>query len=240
MSEWKTKRFWKQAHVQRRDEGFVVLLDERKLLTPGKAELVMPTEEMAQAVAAEWDEQPKVVNPLTMPVTRSANSAIDKVASQRAEVAEMVASYGGTDMICYRAESPDGLVKRQADAWDPLLSWSENHLHAPLITAKGIVHVAQSDSSLNRLSTMVSKFTDFELTGFHDLVGLSGSLIIGFAAIHGFQSPEILWNLSRVDEQWQVDQWGEDEEATAMAGKKRDGFLHAHRFFGLSQILSAE
>lgn len=235
MTDWKTKRFWKQAHVEQRDTGFAVLLDTRILRTPSKSELLLPNAEMARAVAQEWDAQTGEIDPLTMPFTRSANSAIDKVAPQHGDVADLIAAYGGTDLICYRADTPQELIDRQNIGWDPLISWAKSHLKAPLITATGVMHVAQPTVSMQTLKSRVLALSNFELTGFHDLVGLSGSLIIGFAAIEGFMTPESLWTLSRIDEQWQQDLWGEDEEASLLAATKRDGFLHAFRFFELTR-----
>ncbi|HSG54818.1 MAG TPA: ATP12 family chaperone protein, partial [Paracoccaceae bacterium] len=121
MSEWTAKRFWKQATVAPAAGGFTVLLDGRSVKTPAKAALILPNEAMAQAVAAEWDAQEGKINPESMPVTRSANAAIDKVAPQKDAVAEMIAAYGDADLLCYRAMAPQELIVRQAAAWDPLL-----------------------------------------------------------------------------------------------------------------------
>lgn len=235
MSEWKARRFWKVAAVVETDGGFAVELDSRPVRTPAKALLVLPTRNLAKAVSAEWDAQEGQVDPLSMPFTRSANAAIDKVAAQREEVIDMIAEYGGSDLICYRAKSPPELAERQALNWNPLLAFSEEQLGAPLQSTVGVVHKPQQASSLKRLRDHVAALSDFELTAFHDLVSLSGSLVIGFAVTRKFADAESLWHVSRIDELWQQEQWGEDEEAVATAEVKRTAFLHAERFFFLSR-----
>ncbi len=231
MAEWAAKRFWEKATVEKAGDGYQVLLDGRKLRTPVKSELIVPSREMAEAIAAEWDAQEEKIDPMTMPVTRSANAAIDKVGPMHAEVAALVAEYGGTDLLCYRAESPEELVKRQSEAWDPLLEWAADALSAPLKTTTGIVHVEQDTATLDSLSKRVLGMDNFKLAAFHDLVGMSGSLIIGFAAIYGFLPVPELWRRSRIDEDWQIEQWGEDDEATATEARKCEGFEHAARFY---------
>lgn len=234
MSEWKQKRFWKEASAAPEDGGWAVLLDGRKLKTPAKATLILPTQAMAEAVAAEWNAQVEHVDPATMPMTRSANAAIDKVAIQFAEVADMLAAYGDSDLLCYRAESPRELSERQASLWDPVLDWAEATFGARLEPRAGVMHAPQAADALKLLSAQVHAMTPFQLAAFHDLVGISGSLILGFATARDWKSPDEIWALSRVDETWQEEQWGEDEDATRIASIKRDEFLHAKRFFDLA------
>lgn len=231
MSDWKPKRFWKSAEVVSADGGYTVALDGRGIKTPAKAALVVPTKAMAEAIAAEWDAQEKEVDPETMPVTRSANAAIDKVTAQRREIVDLIAEYGGSDLICYRAEAPAELVERQARAWDPLLDFAARELRAPLEKTTGIVHRAQPADSLVALHRRVSDLSAFQLAAFNDLVSLSGSLVIGFAVAARYAPAESLWLMSRIDELWQEEQWGADEEATKAATIKREAFLQAERFF---------
>lgn len=231
MSEWKAKRFWKEAGVTAQDGGFAVHLDDRPVRTPAKAPLVVPARAMAEAIAAEWDAQESVIDPNTMPFTRSANAAIDKVRVQHAEVAAMIADYGDSDLLCYRAEGPAELVARQAAAWDPLLDWAATDLGARLVVAQGVMHVAQSDAAMARLRDAVHGLDAFRLTALHDLVSLSGSLILGFATARDRLEVSEAWDISRIDEAWQIEQWGADEEAAEHADRKRAAFLHAKRFF---------
>lgn len=235
MSGWTTKRFWTEATVARHADGFTIRLDDRPVKTPAKADLVVPTRALAQAIADEWDAQDGEVRPQDMPMTRAANAAIDKVRPQHAEVAALIAAYGDADLICYRADRPDSLVARQIDAWDPLLHWINRRFDVRLRVATGVMHVPQEAAHLDRLAADVHAMDEYTLTAFHDLVGLSGSLAIGFAALERWKPAAELWRLSRVDELWQQELWGEDAEAMATAAFKEKEFSAALRFHGLSQ-----
>ncbi len=233
MSDWEMKRFWKVTGVAEVDGGWTVLLDHRPLRTPAKAPLNLPNLAFAEECAAEWEAQVDGVRPDTMPLTRSANAAIDKVSAQFDEVAGLIAAYAETDLLCYRAESPDSLVRRQAEAWDPLLDWAAEVLGARLVPTTGIIHRPQNPVALARLAEATRALDAFELAAFHDLVALSGSLIVGFAAARRSQPPEALWNASRIDEEWQAEQWGIDEEAAAQTALKKRAFLKAAHIFSL-------
>ena len=233
MSSWTARRFWTDTSAVPVDGGFTVHLDARPVRTPLKAPLVVPTLGLAQAIAAEWQAQTGKVNPETMPFTRTANSAIDKVAPQHAAVAAMLAEYGGADLLCYRAVGPDDLTARQAAAWDPVLDWAKVQMDAPLVVTLGVMHVDQPAASLARLRQAVEALDPFRLSAFHDLVAISGSLVLALAVTHRFLTAEAAWDLSRIDEAWQIALWGEDEEAAEIAALKRGAFLQANRFYGL-------
>ena len=236
MSEWKAKRFWKQAAPEQVSDGWAVRLDGRAVKTPAKAALVVPTQAIAEAIAAEWDAQEGLIDPLSMPFTRTANAAIDKVAIQHAEVADMLAAYGDADLLCYRAASPESLVLRQAQVWDPYLDWAAETLGVRLSTRVGLMHESQDASALATLATRTHALSAFELACFHDLVSLTGSLVLGFATAQDQTSPHEIWAASRLDELWQEEQWGADEEAQEAAEVKKASYLHAKAFFDAVQI----
>lgn len=233
-SEWKAKRFWSDVSVSEAEGGFAVHLDARRVMTPGKIPLTLPSRAMAEAIAAEWAAQEGEIAPLTMPVTRAANSAIERVTPQRAEVAAMLAAYAETDLICHRAAAPVELVERQTVAWDPLLVWAGDALGAPLVATVGVLPVDQPPRSLARLAAHVGALDPFQLTGLHDLVTISGSLIVALAVTSGRLAPDRAWAVSRIDEEWQIAQWGADDEAAAMAAFKRGDFLRAAQFWAMS------
>ncbi|MEM9578856.1 MAG: ATP12 family protein [Pseudomonadota bacterium] len=235
MSEWKAKRFWKATQVSETAEGFGISLDGRPVKTPAKRLLQVPTRAFADAIAAEWSAQEEIIDPLSMPFTRSANAAVDKVAQQHSEVAEMIAAYGDSDLLCYRAGHPDALVSRQSQQWDPILDWAADALGARLLAREGVIHAPQDPSALRLLSARVHAMSAFELTGFHDLVSLSGSLILGFAATYDLKPPKVIWEISRLDEIWQAEEWGTDEEAQAAAQTKEQAFCHAKHVFDLAR-----
>ena len=231
MSEWKAKRFWKQATVAPEGDGFTVLLDRRTIRTPARQPLVVPVRALADRIAAEWDAQQDKIDPNTMPFTRSANAAIDKVRAQRAEVNDLIAAYGDADLLCYRAEAPVELVARQAAAWDPLLAWARDEQGIDLQAFTGVVHQPQSAGALARAVELTKAMDAFELAAFHDLVSLSGSFVLGLAAARRMRPPEELWELSRLDETWQQEHWGIDDEAAASAAIKSAAFQHAAELF---------
>ena len=230
---WKPKRFWKNATVVAEDGGFAIALDKRRVKTPAKQSLILPTEALASLIAAEWDAQTDVVKPETMPTTRMANSAIDKVIPQYEEVAGLLAAYGDTDHLCYRATWPPALIASQAAAWDPVLDWAADALTARLNTTQGVVHIPQDSAALMRLHQHVLDLGNFRLAAFHDLVSMSGSLVLAFATSRQHLTPDQAWTCSRIDEDWQIEQWGEDEDAAATAALKSLAFHQAARFFTL-------
>ena len=234
MSGWAAKRFWKQAEVVPSGEGWEVRLDGKPIRTPGKALLLLPTRALAQAIAEEWQAQDGTVDPGTMPMTRFANSALDKVRPQHAEVAGMLAGYGETDLLSHRAESPPELVARQGAGWGPWLDWLAERHGARLAVGTGIMPVAQDPAAMARLREVVEGRDAFSLMALHDLVSLTGSLALGLAVSEGVLPWEQAWDLSRIDEDWQIEQWGADEEAAETAEARRQGLSEAQRFGALS------
>jgi chaperone required for assembly of F1-ATPase len=230
------KRFWSDVAVAATDGGFTIWLDSRQLRTPAKAPCLLPNRAIAEAVAAEWDAQGATNNPDAMPVTRSANTAIDRVIPEHDAVATIIADFGDADLICYRAPHPEGLVQRQTFSWDPLIAWAGQALGAPLVAVTGVKHTPQSPSTLAILTAAVRSHGPWELTALHDLVSISGSLIIGLAVSHGHLDATTAWPLSRIDEDWQIELWGDDTEAGAVAERRRVDFLNAARLLDLVRM----
>lgn len=235
MSEWKRKRFWTRVETTETEDGFGVVLDDRPVRTPAKAALALPSRALARAVAVEWEAQEDEIDPETMPLTRLANSALDKVARQHGAVAGMIAEYGESDLLCYRAEGPEGLVARQVAHWDRLLDWAARELDIRLQVQSGLMPIAQPEGSRDEIQRRTAALDPFDLTAFHELVTLSGSWIIGYAALVEARRPEELWEIALIDELWQEEQWGEDEEAIAARQARRGAFLTADRFARLAR-----
>ena len=230
MTEWKARRFWTEARVERVSGGWTVELDGRPVRSPLKTLLVMPSRSLAQGVADEWDAQVDVIDPLSMPLTRAVNAALDKVVPQRAEVAQHLAAYGESDLLCYRADSPDALAERQAAAWDPWLDWMAAAHAARLAVTTGVMPAAQPANAVSAIRVRVHRMTAWELTAFSEFVTLTGSLVLGLAVFEDRLPPEEAWTLSRVDEAWQIEQWGEDADEAERVARKRDDFLQARRY----------
>lgn len=234
MTGWVRRRFWTTAEAAPQGDGWGVLLDGRPLRTPARALLVLPTPALAGALAAEWAAQGDTVRPETMPMTRAANTALDRAVPHRAAIVADIAGYGATDLLCYRAEAPAALAARQAAAWDPLLAFAAETLGARLAVTAGVMPAPQPAAAVGRLRAAVEAADAFALTALADLVSLSGSLVIGLAVLHGREGAA-LWPLSRIDEAWQAELWGADPEAEAAAEARRAAFLDAERFLRLSR-----
>ena len=227
------KRFWEKAEVAEAEGGFSITLDGRALKTPLKRPLIVPSQALAAKIAAEWQAIEGKVDTTRLPYTSFAHAGLDQAVDERAEIAAKIALYGETDLLCYRAEAPQELVRRQAGSWNPLLAWCAETLAAPLVTTAGIVHVAQPEASLQALDAEVQVFRGFALKALYDWVTISGSLVLGLAVAKGRLSAAEAWELSRLDESWQEEQWGVDDEARALADSKRDTFLLVERVMGM-------
>lgn len=227
------KRFWTEVHVAETPGGFGVRLDARILRTPAKAELVVPTRALAEAIAAEWRAVEGEIRPEALPFTRAANVAVDRIAADPGPLVAHLASYGETDLLCYRAEAPVGLRARQAAAWDPALAWAARDLGAPLAVTEGVAHRAQDPASLAALHAAVGAHDAFALTALSELVTLSGSLVLGLAVARGALGAPEAWAAARLDETWQEEQWGVDDEAAEMARIRENDFLRAARLLEL-------
>lgn len=231
MTAWAAKRFWTDVSVVAQDGGFAVKLDGRAVRTPAKTELIVPSAALAEAIAEEWRAVEGAIDPEVMPFTRSANAALDKVAVQFDEVVAMLGAYGGSDLLCYRAAAPAELVARQAEMWDPILDWAADTFGARLAVTSGLMPVDQPAHAVAALTQPLKEATAFELTALHDLIALSGSLVLALRVAREASSPQQAWDLSRLDETWQAEQWGVDEEAEEAAAIKQAAFDHAARFY---------
>lgn len=207
------KRFYKAATVEVAAEGFAVALDGRQMKTPGKAPLVLPTRAAAEMVCAEWAEQGEFIRFSDMPATRHAYTAIDRVSLVRMEVAQEIGRYAGSDLLCYFADEPAALVKRQQDAWGPLLDWAEGEHDLAFVRAAGISPQPQPPQTLLRFEALALDLDDFRLAALAYAGALFGSSILALALIRGRLSGEEAYALSRLDEAFQEEQWGIDAEA---------------------------
>jgi chaperone required for assembly of F1-ATPase len=227
------KRFYESVAIEDKGDGFALLLDGKPVRTPGKAHLLLPTRALAEAVAEEWRTQDDRIDPATMPLTKLANSVIDGVTGREDDVIGDILNYAGSDLLCYRADGPRGLIEAQVAHWDPILAWAKSSLGAPLVLAEGIVHVAQPQASLDRLKENLAGRDPFSLAALHVMTGLTGSALLALAVALGQMTPEEAWKAAHVDEDWQIRQWGEDAEAAARRASRERDFAAAARFLSM-------
>ncbi|MDB5635866.1 MAG: ATPase [Bradyrhizobium sp.] len=209
------KRFYAHAGaVEAADGSFAVALDDKPIRTPSGRQVVAPTRKIADAVAAEWEAQPDTIDPLTMPMTRFANSVIDAVVDRVDAVTDDVAKYFGSDLLFYRAGHPDALVAQEASHWDPVLFWAADTLGAHFILAEGIVHIRQPDSAVAAARAALP--TDpWSIAALHVVTTLTGSALLALALLRGVLDPDEVWAAAHVDEDWNMEKWGVDEEVAA-------------------------
>ena len=215
------KRFYKQA-VATLDEdgGFIVALDGKPVRTPSRKPFSVPHRELAEAIAAEWNTQHEVIDPATMPLTRMVNTALDGVSAAQDEVFEEILRFAGSDLICYRAGAPEGLVERESELWDPYLDWAAS-MGARLVLSEGVVHVEQPPEAIRAIAVLLRRYaTPLQLTALHTVTSLTGSLVLALALAEGQGEPSGIWEAAHVDEDYNIAQWGEDHEAAERRAKR--------------------
>ncbi len=229
------RRFWTEAQVTELRDGYGVALDQAALKTRRGAELVLPTRELAELVCQEWQGQDDTIDPLGFSMTNRAFHAGDLTDTERDALIAALANYADSDLVCYRATHPQELVNRQAVAWDPLLDWASDEFGGRLAVTSGVVHVGQDTRLLENLAGPVHEMSAYDLAGFNELVTLPGSLVVALAAISGGFEIGDLWARANVDEVWQEENWGIDDEATERNAQRKQSFLQAHAFFHASR-----
>ena len=219
------KRFYKAVTVGRDEEGgHQVLLDGRPIRSPAKHKVCVPCEAMALALAAEWDAQTDRIDPATMPLTRLVNSTIDGVEAARDAMLDEIVSYLSHDFICYPATHPERLVDRQQKHWQPVLKWVEGPLGGRFVQATGIMAVEQSPVMGQALRAQWQGLDRFELAALHTIMTITGSALLPYAFWKGFLSADATWAAAMVDEDWNIEMWGEDEEAAKRRVFRRADF----------------
>ncbi len=229
------KRFYRDVEIGGGAGEFQVLLDGRPVRTPAKNLLILPTRALGEAIAAEWREQTETVVPAHMGLTRLANSALDTVRLNRDHTIGEIARFTATDLVCYRASDPDDLAARQNAAWQPLVDWVADEFQADLAVTDSLLPVAQSESCLSALCGAIEAFEDFPLTGLHAATAACGSVVLGLALGHGRIDGAAAWEFSLIDESFQIELWGEDEDSTERRAALKRDIVWAAEFLALSQ-----
>jgi len=208
------KRFYKDVSVGESEDGYAIELDGKPVKTPARRTLVAPTRALAQLLSAEWQRQAEVIDPATMPVTRLVNTALDGVAADLQAVFEDILRFSSSDLLCYRADSPERLVERQAERWDPVIDWAAQDLGARFILAEGVMHQEQPREATAAFAVTLRKYdTALELACLHTVTTLTGSAILALAFAEGRLPLAEVWSLAHIDEDWTIEHWGSDAEA---------------------------
>jgi len=230
-----TKRFYEKAAVAEGKDGFSVQLDGKGIKTPAGTPLVMPTRALAEAVAAEWNAQGDEIEPKTMALMPLVGTAIDRIPDVREGLIEGLLRYADTDLLCYHAAHPKDLAQSHAEVWQPLLDWAADELGARLIATQGVLPVPQDDAARKAFKAVLDACDNWTLTAVSELVGISGSLVLGLALVKGHVTVQRALVVCHVDEDHQIERWGEDAEARQRRENVTQDITQAFRFFELLQ-----
>jgi chaperone required for assembly of F1-ATPase len=222
------KRFYASAAAVEAEGGFAVTLDGRPIRTPSGKRMAVPRRDIAEGIAEEWNAQPEILDPLTMPLTRFANSVIEGVADRVEAVRDDVAKYLHSDLVFYRASHPDALVARESKHWDPVLFWAADELGAHFILAEGVMHVSQPDSAVEAARAALPD-TPWSIAAMHVITSLTGSALLALALKYRLLDPDQVWAAAHVDEDWNIEQWGVDDEVAARRAARLVDFRAAVR-----------
>ncbi|MCJ2177255.1 ATP12 family chaperone protein [Novosphingobium album (ex Hu et al. 2023)] len=229
------KRFYKSVTVEQAADGWRVLLDGRSIKTAGGRAQVLPTQALAEALAAEWEDQGEEIDAARFHFRDLADFAIDAVATSRAQVISDLLPYAETDTLCYRADPDEALYKRQLEVWEPLLAGAEARLGVKFARISGIVHKPQPTETLARLRQELEAESDFALAALKMLSSLAASLTIAIEAVRPGADADVLWKAAELEADWQVELWGEDWEATERRKARFEAFTLAMRVAELSR-----
>ncbi|WP_342361962.1 ATP12 family chaperone protein [Terrarubrum flagellatum] len=219
------KRFWRVAAAEPVEGGYGLTLDGRPARTPSRRPLYAPDLISGERLAAEWNAVGETIDPADMPLTRLINSAIDGVADRAAEVRADIVKYAGSDLLCYRAAEPEKLVARQTELWDPVLRWARERHGARLALAEGVMFVSQPPEAIDAIAAAVATIpAPHALAALHSVTTLTGSAILALALFDGHLDADAAWAAAHVDEDVQMQIWGEDEEALARRALRRREF----------------
>ena len=229
------KRFYKEVTFIEQEGSYLVQLDGRQIKTPEKSLCLIPTMKMAEAVAKEWDDQKDDVEPHQMPITKLMNTAIDRVGKRREELIEELVEFAGSDQLCYRADNPEALVLLQKKVWDPHLKLLHDNHGVSFKLTNSIVFVEQDVKSLLKIRKIIEKIEDFKLTAFYGMTTVTGSISIGINLFEGHVSVDEAWAAGHLDENFQVSQWGEDDEAAERRNNLKNELKNAAYFLSLCE-----
>ncbi|HLG86932.1 MAG TPA: ATP12 family protein [Alphaproteobacteria bacterium] len=224
------RRLYKETATTSDDEGFAILLDGKPVVTPGRRRLVVPTAALAEGIASEWDEQGESIRPDTMPLMQIAATVLDHLAQHRPDVEKAVLRFAETDLVCYRADGPPELIRKQRAAWEPLLDWVAEKHGVRLDVTHGVLPVSQPSEAMQALGAIVRGLDDWRLGALQAAVSAAGSLVVGLALTEGRIDAAQAFAASELDESWSIDHWGEDAEAARRRAVVASDLKAARRF----------
>ncbi len=231
------RRFYTAVSVVAAGDGFSITLDGRKVKTPERADLTLPSRALAEAVAAEWEAQGEAMEPHEMRLTGLANAAIDRIGAKPAHFIDQLCQFLAHDLVCYHAAWPQTLAERQAAAWLPWLAWLKSRHGIALVHGAGVEPIVQDQAALDALRPVLTPLDRYRLTGTYALATALQSVTLALAVLDGALDAAEAFAVSRLDEAHQTAQWGQDDEARARAQAILEDTIAAARFLALSSAL---
>ena len=207
------KKFWKKVSIKKNSSNcFQIMLDERILQTPLKRELVLPNLNLTQEIVKEWDQDSKNINTESMIFYSLISNSLDKIKDKRNLYIDDILDYIDTDLICYRAENPKELVELQKNKWDPIILLIEKYIGTKVQVFQGVSPKKQHATVHIRLNNLINKFDVFEISALHRITNITGSIFLSLCVLKKDISKNEVFELSFLDELWQAENWGFDEE----------------------------
>jgi chaperone required for assembly of F1-ATPase len=229
------KRFYKEASVAPDGDSWRVMLDGRAVKTQGGRAQLLPSQALAEAMAAEWAGQGETIDPAALVLRDLADHALDVIAAGRAAVIADLLRYAETDTLCYRAEPDEPLAARQGELWEPLLKAAEARWDVHFTRIAGVIHCPQPAATLARLKAVLATRDAFALAALTPLTTLAASLVTALAALEPGADVPALWDAANLEEDWQAELWGRDAEAQERRARRYASFAAAVRFAELAQ-----
>ncbi len=224
------KRFYKKAAVKGARAPYKITLDGKVMKTPLKSDLKVPNKALAREIAVEWNGQEEFVDLNAMLLTRYASATQDGTEPRKQAIVDEIVAFASSDLVCYRADTPQGLVDRQSAAWDPVLKWAQDTHKLNFICVAGVIYASQPDPTLGRAHNLLMAKNAHSLTGIHNLTTLLGSALLAMAVVDGANSADECWNAAHLDEDWNIEQWGSDDDAIERRKVRRAEFDGILRF----------
>ncbi|MEL6213664.1 MAG: ATP12 family protein [Pseudomonadota bacterium] len=228
------KRFYKTVSVAlNQDNVYEVRLDGRPAKTPRRAALASPRSAVAELVAGEWAAAPEIIDPHAMRLTKTLSTAVDLGPGARAAWIGEILNYLSSDLLCYRADAPAALAERQEKVWSPYLVKFDARFGVALKVTTGIVAIDQPGAAMTAVGDWLAARDNEQLCCLNDLTALVGSAVLALALAAENASPESVFAAARLDETFQREQWGEDDEAMAREADLKAAFDATALFAGV-------
>lgn len=174
----------------------------------------VPNEALAIAVATEWDAQQDIIKFYSMHLTTLCNTALDNPTHRnKDQMIRAALKFLETDTVCYRVDEPDDLVELQKNEWDPVLHWIENRYNVTIGSSSSILGPEISEATKDLFRQHLKSYNFWGLIGLEFVISQLKSVVLALGMVDRHLSVEQAVLLSRLEEEYQIRQWGNVEWA---------------------------